>query len=365
MVKKNSLKIAVACGGTGGHIFPGLATANILKSRGHHVTLWLAGKDGEKKAVEQWNGDLISIESEGFQYGFSFKSFKTILKIVVATIKTFLEMKNRSPDVLLAMGSYASIAPVLSCQLLKKPYILHEANVVPGRAVSFLSSKAECVALSFKETEKYLNTKKCEHTGMPLRNVLYEKSKDHSHKEKDSKFTILITGGSRGATSINQKIIDALKNDKFKSLDFKIIHIIGNHSIDKYYDFYNENNIHAEVYKFVHNIEDYFSTADFVISRSGASTCFELCIFGKPSLLIPYPFAVRDHQLKNAMVLHKYGAADVISEKNLSKIFLENYLIDIISHPKKVTKKSDNAKKLYQQNAANELADLVEKCVRL
>ena len=120
---------------------------------------------------------------------------------------------------------------------------------------------------------------------MPLRNVLYEKSKDDSHKEKDSKFTILITGGSRGATSINQKIIDALKNDKFKSLNFKIIHIIGNHSIDKYYDFYNENNIHAEVYKFVHNIEDYFSTADFVISRSGASTCFELCAFRKTIII--------------------------------------------------------------------------------
>ena len=361
MIEKKSLKIAIACGGTGGHIFPGLATANILKSRGHHVTLWLAGKDGEKIAVKEWEGDIISIPSEGFQYGFSIKSLKTIMRIIAAIFRTFYQMKKCSPDILLAMGSYASVAPVISCQLLKKPYILHEANVIPGRAISLLSSKARCVALSFEETEAYLKTRNCEHTGMPLRNLLYEKSHVQNNKETGSKFTILITGGSRGAASINQKIINALESDKFKSLDFKIIHIIGNQNLDLYYDFYKKNNIHAEVYKFVHNIEDYFMAADFVIARSGASTCFELCAFGKASLLIPYPYAVRDHQLKNALILHKYGASDVISENSLSKIFLENYLIDIISNPNKTKEKSKNAKKLYPKNAAKELAYLIEK----
>ena len=355
-----ALKIAIACGGTGGHIFPGLAVAQTLKSRGHNVSLWLAGKDGEQKAIEGWNGNIYSIPSEGFQHGISFRSINTLIKIIHATIKTYLLMKKNPPDILLAMGSYASIPPALACQLLKKPYILHEANVIPGRAVSFLASKAKCVALSFEEAEKYLNAKTFKHTGMPLRKTLFDKSLKSSKIQRNAEFTILITGGSRGANFINEKIIEALNNKKFKSLDFKIIHIVGKNNSEIYINFYKENNINAEVYNFVHNIEDYFLAADFIISRSGASTCFELCAFGKPSLLIPYPHAVRDHQMKNAMVLHKHEAADVIPQNNLTTKFLEDYLFNIITNPQNIKNKAINAKKLYPNDAAEMLSNLIE-----
>ena len=357
MIRK---KIAVACGGTGGHIFPGLAIANILLKRGHDVTIWMAGKDIESEAVKEWNGKIITIPTEGFQYGLSLKSIMTLLKLFIGIIKAIFLMKNNTPNIVLAMGSYASIAPCIAAIFLKIPYILHEANTVPGRAVSLLSSKSVCVAISFKETKKYLNHSNIIHTGMPLRNEIQKALINKPYKKSNDYFTILITGGSRGARVLNSSLPHIFSNTLLKDTSFKIIHIIGNSSVDIYEKIYKSLNIKADIYTFVHDIEKFYLESDLVIARSGASTCTEICAFGLPSILIPYPYAIHDHQLKNAKVLEAAGAALVINEKELKNNELATYIYSLINSPEDLLTQSNAAKSIFKEHGSNFLSDLIE-----
>lgn len=163
------MKIALACGGTGGHIFPGLATAEILTARGHEVELWLAGKDGEEQLVDGWDGPVVTVQSEGFSNGVSPRAVGTAWTLMRATRKCTTTMRESRPDVVLGMGSYATVGPVMAAMRLQIPFVLHEANVLPGRAVSLFSRWASAIAGSFEETRYYLRRKELVLTGMPIR----------------------------------------------------------------------------------------------------------------------------------------------------------------------------------------------------
>ena len=128
-------KFGLACGGTGGHIFPGLATAEVLRHQGHHVTLWLAGKDIESSAVQRWPGPKHTIQAQGFQGGVSLKAVGTASRLFSACRETIRLMSSDRPDALLAMGSYASVGPVIAALRFRVPVVLHESNVIPGRAI--------------------------------------------------------------------------------------------------------------------------------------------------------------------------------------------------------------------------------------
>ena len=156
------MKIVVACGGTGGHAFPGLAVAEELAGRGHDVTVWDSGRDVESSVMRNWNGKAFSTGAKQLSLGNVFANIGSMFRCR-------REMRKEKPDILLAMGSYSSLPPVLAASACSVPVVLHEANTVPGRAVEFLSRFARVVATSFSETAKYLPRARTVQTGLPIR----------------------------------------------------------------------------------------------------------------------------------------------------------------------------------------------------
>lgn len=360
MAKK--LKIGVACGGTGGHIFPGMATAEALMERGHEVTLWLAGKDVEHDAVKNWQGRLVTIPAEGFQFGFSLRSLSTAKLLYHAYRLSLKAMRTGQPDVLLAMGSYASVGPAKAALKLGVPYVLHEANLVPGRAVSLLARKAHTVAVSFEKTRYYLKHGNIETTGMPLRKELQSASaQPRRERGENDPLRIMVMGGSRGAQVLNEIVPESIIMASEKGVSLEVEHIAGLQESDEVERLYANAEVAANVHHFVQEMETMYLNVDLAICRSGAATCAELAVFGLPALLVPYPFAVRNHQMCNARVMQDSGAADVVAQEDLTATWLRDYLVNVFEKPDRLERMASAMKKRAQSNAAERLADLLEK----
>lgn len=352
------LHIAIACGGTGGHIFPGLATARVLRERGHHVTLWLAGKGGEDVAVQGWEGRIVTIPSEGFQFG-AFRSVLTALRIVRAVFRCWRIMLRHQPDVVLAMGSYASIGPCFAARLHGIPYILHEANAVPGRAVKMLAPKARAIAICFEETRYHLKGLHAVSAGMPLRPEI----KPSNVRSPSSDFCLLVMGGSLGAHAINEMVSEAVC--ALKNPSVRVMHLTGVADEQTVTERYRSAGVTASVQAFTHDMVPLYEKASMAICRSGASTCAELGVFSLPALLIPYPHAASDHQTANARALEKFGAADVIQQSAMTAAWLKEYLVAQINDPARLEKMSArSAARKVPLNAADILAGVVEECTR-
>ena len=357
--EKESLHVAVACGGSGGHTYPGLAVAHALQERGHRVTLWMSGKDVECQTVEGWQGDIVTIPAEGFQFGLSWKSIRTLFRLFRAFFFALPMLKKDRPDVVLAMGSYSSFAPVAGAIFLHIPYVLHEANVVPGRLVSMMSSRASAIAISFEASRYYMKHPWLTETGMPLR-IDLQGQMDHQAESEGGPFSILVTGGSRGAQRLNEVIPLALRQVKASGALLRVVHSAGLNPLEPIQQHYAEGGMNAEVLSYVHDMEKQYQTADMVICRAGASTCAEVCAFGKPSLLIPYPYAVRDHQMLNARALEKAGAADVIAQNELTVEWLASYVMEVMEDRSRRTNQARAARACANVHAAIDVATLIE-----
>jgi UDP-N-acetylglucosamine--N-acetylmuramyl-(pentapeptide) pyrophosphoryl-undecaprenol N-acetylglucosamine transferase len=352
------LHIAIACGGTGGHIFPGLATARVLRERGHHVTLWLAGKDGEDTAVQGWGGRIVTIPSEGFQFG-AFRSVLTALRIARAVFRCWRIMLRHQPDVVLAMGSYASIGPCLAARLHGIPYVLHEANAVPGRAVKLLAKNACAIAICFEETRYHLKGMNAVSAGMPLRPEL----KPSGLRPPTSDFRLLVMGGSLGAHAINEVVSEAVC--ALADSRVSVTHLTGPADEQSIADRYRAAGVNAEVHAFTHDMASHYEKAALAVCRSGASTCAELGVFALPALLIPYPHAASDHQTANARALEKFGAADVVQQNAMTVEWLKGYLAEQIKDPSRLEKmRARSASRDVPLNADAILAGVVEECAR-
>lgn len=358
----DKLKIAIACGGTGGHIFPGLATAKELVARGHDVTLWMAGKDIEIDAVKSWDGEIITIPAEGFQFGISLESVQTVLKLLKAYRMSLPLMRKNRPDVVLAMGSYASFGPVAAARRLKIPYVLHEANLLPGRAISLLARGAAWIATSFEKSRFYLRQERIELTGMPLRRELQDASRRWRTKRRPGEpLRILVMGGSRGAQVLNEVVPAAIGAAAEQGCPLEVEHIAGLQDEAVIESLYAGAEVVGNVHSFVQNMENIYLNVDLAVCRAGASTCAELSAFGLPALLIPLPSAVRNHQMGNARALQDAGAVDVVAQEDLTSTWLRDYLVRIEKHPERLERMDAAMKNRARENAAEKLADLLEK----
>ena len=353
-------RIVVACGGTGGHALPGLAVARELKARGHEVALWSSGRDIEGSALHDWVGPVFATGARQLSALNCFANF-------FAIVRCLREIKRFKPDAMLAMGSYSSLPPVLAARMRHVPIVLHEANTVPGKAVSFLSRYAKCVAISFPETAGRLKARKTELTGLPVREGICAGKRFDMIPE--NAFTVFVTGGSQGAHRVNELMSQALVLLKEEFEKEKIgrplfvIHQTGAADEGAVMARYAAAGLTSRVQAFEREMADAFASADIVVARAGASTCFELAMCGKPALLIPLPTSMRDHQHYNAQAFVRGHAADEGIQKELTGRSIERYIMHKVKHPEELARMSAAMKVIGERSAAGaagRVATLVE-----
>ena len=357
----NALKIVVACGGTGGHTFPGLAVAKELSSRGHEVTVWTSGRAIEGSVLHGWTGPVFSTGAKPLRGKYS-------ISILISFFRCFREMRRVRPDALIAMGSYSSFEPVVAAKRLGVPIVLHEANTVPGRAIDWLARFADVIAVSFDITRKWLPGRKVVHTGLPIREGIVGAQR-FADFPSDA-FTVFVTGGSQGAHRVNEiaskacVIVNGELKRKGMKRPFRVIHQTGEKDEERVRQIYLSEGIDARVRAFEREMGGAFATADIVIARSGASTCFELAAIGKPVFFIPLPSAMRNHQHYNAAAFAESGAAMEGIQESLSARSLANWILAKIDRPEDLAEMSAKMKLLSVPNAAARVADLIEESAR-
>lgn len=351
------MRIAIACGGTGGHIFPGLAVAQVLKDRKHDVMLWLAGRDVETVSTSGWSGPVISVGGQGLPGGISFRSLAAVWSLLCAVMKSCLQMRKLRPDVLLAMGGYGSVGPVMAAHFLNIPVVLHEANVIPGRAIEFLSKYASVVAISFETSTQHMRHRNLVFTGFPLRQDIDKVVGEGLIATKY--FTVLIMGGSQGAHALNEIAVSALCRLHMQGIPAQVIHLSGARDEEMVRTTYENAGVPYVVMGFLKEMAKAYSQADLVVARSGAATCAELVARRIPAVLIPLPSAMRNHQVANARAIEKSGGVVVMEEKDLSPDRLAGFIKECYRNPEILDKMREALKTIPVSNAAGKLADIV------
>ncbi len=354
-------KYVVACGGTGGHTFPGLAVARELRARGHEVVVWASGRSIEGSVMKSWDGPVFSTGAKPLGLRNAFANLFSILRCR-------REMKRFAPNALLAMGSYSSLPPVLAAKAYRVPIVLHEANTVPGRAVEFLARSAKVVAISFEETAEHLRGRTTVLTGLPVRAEIA--GQPRFDEVPADAFTVFITGGSQGAHRVNELMTQALalvRNELAKRPNgpkLYVIHQTGVADEAEVAKRYEAAGVTARVQAFEREMGRAFATADLVVCRAGASTCFELALVGKPAFFIPLPSAMRDHQHFNALAFVKRGAADEGVQDVLTPRSIANYILHKIDSPEALAKRAAAMRAAGIPQAAAKVAALVERVSR-
>ena len=302
-------RIVLACGGTGGHIHPAQAVAEALQEQGHELALILSGmREAEKPLAESWKGALLRSGARKIQDP----------RNVFALWRCVRFLRRLSPDVLFATGGYTCAPPVLAARLLRIPVILHEANSVPGKATRWISKhfRIETVATTFSETAKYLPWAHVVQTGLPLRkSVLKVLERAEGVERKAEGFSVLVTGGSQGAKSMDALVAPILASLAKSDRQVRIVHQCSKAGIDAVRAFYREVPEQVTVTPFIEDMGLAYGQADLVIARAGAATCCEIARCAVPALFIPLPSAADDHQRKNAEELVRCGGALCFDQK--------------------------------------------------
>lgn len=356
------LTIAVACGGTGGHTFPGLATANVLRARGHNVEVWLSGRDIESRALKAWNGPV-------FHTGARQLTKAQLLHLPFSVLRCWRHLGALKPDVLLAMGSYASLPPGWAARLRNVPIVLHEANAVAGKATDFFAKSAAAIAWSFGDPPIYKDrngAQKAVNTGLPVRRELAGRPPLPGFEPSDGVFTILVTGGSQGCRFLNESIPAACANLAARGLPkrIRVIHQTGAADESIVRERYSKADTEARVTAFLDDMGGAFAAVDIVICRAGAATCAELALCGKPAMLVPLPSAMRDHQRLNARFFADAGAALCLEQSTLTPDIIADKIAAIIADPAIIAGLKKAMAQFSSADAAERLADLVERSVK-
>lgn len=337
------IKLAVSCGGTGGHFYPGLATACELIASGGDAILLLSGKNGKKWAAVARDHNVKAVVLPEIPSP-SFKRPGAMLKFIFGTLKgagmAKAAMREFAPDAFLCMGSFASLPTMRAARSLKLKCFLHDGNAKVGKANRFFSRKAEFLGIAFPPVNPEKLHCPWAVTGMPLRldtvpipreEAIANLDKRYSVNLDPRRLTILIFGGSQGARSINVAFSRVLLELSGTRNDIQVIHLCGNPDYEVMTSLWKKADFPVLLLPYSDEMQNIYSCADLAVSRSGGSSVAELALFGIPSILVPYPFAAENHQWYNAEYLAKAGAARIVSNDECNAKagqLLEEFLTD-------------------------------------
>ncbi|NEQ48796.1 MAG: undecaprenyldiphospho-muramoylpentapeptide beta-N-acetylglucosaminyltransferase [Leptolyngbya sp. SIO3F4] len=347
-------KILIAASGTGGHLFPAIATAENLDNS----IEWLGVPDRLETELVPAHYTLHTVRMGGVQGKLGLGTFKIFAQFLQATLATRRLLQKGKFQGVFTTGGYIAAPAIIAARSLGLPTVLHESNAMPGKVTRWLSRWCSLVAIGFKETQKYLPKQtKTMWVGTPVRTQFLEESNTglSTLNIPDGVPLIVVVGGSQGAVSVNQ-LIRAAAPTWFEAGAW-VVHQTGNNDPDVD-TLYHPQYIHQPFFK---NIAALFKRATLVISRAGAGTLTELAMTHTPSILIPYPFAADDHQSYNAHAFGSVGASKVYQQSELDGETIKTRVLDLLENPQELDCMRVAAESLAVHNSAEQVADLLKK----
>lgn len=351
-------KFFIAGGGTGGHIYPGIAIARAMESLDSEMIVEFVGSTTglESKIIPREGFKLHLLSSGKLNYkGSAIIKFLNLWKIAWGFFQAIILLIKEKPIGVLGVGGYASGPLVLAACLLRIPTSLWEPNAHPGLTNRWLSRFVPQAFIVFEEARKHLKSPLIHLMGLPVRKEL--ESLESNPKEGD--FHVLSFGGSQGAQAINRALEESVKTEKPWLYKTKLIHQTGVSGYREVNETYLKSVFDVKAFEYLFEMDQYYRWADIVIARSGASTIAELAATGKPALLIPLPTSADDHQRKNALALVKNNAALLMDQKDLTSQSLNEVLLDLKNNQNKLNELSQNIKKMHRPFAAESIAKVL------
>jgi UDP-N-acetylglucosamine--N-acetylmuramyl-(pentapeptide) pyrophosphoryl-undecaprenol N-acetylglucosamine transferase len=357
------MNAVIACGGTGGHLFPGIAVAEVLQDRGHEVMLLVSEKDIDAVALSgRTNFQVEKLPTVGLPSPFSPALFGFTRRFVESLSLCRSIYRKFNPDAVLGMGGFTSTAPVLAGRFRGIATFIHESNAVPGKANRWTARVVNAVMLGFKECAPFFPKTRTEVTGTPVRTELVRLDRADSRRKlglrKDLP-TLLVMGGSQGASGINQALIKALPF--LQGVPLQVIHLSGVRDERLVGDNYRRENVPAYIGAFHHQMEEVYSAADLVVARAGAASLAEFAGFSLPGILIPFPYAADDHQTRNAEIYARADAAILLKQSDLSGESLARNIRELVENPQRLQQMAANCARLAPNDAAGRVANTIEK----
>ena len=349
-------RVIISGGGTGGHIFPAVAIANALKKLAPDTEILFVGANGrmEMEKVPAAGYPIIGLDIQGFQRNSLFKNVMLPFRLFNSVLRARSIIKDFKPDVAVGVGGYASGPLLYAASKMKIPYLIQEQNSFAGITNKWLGKDAAVICVAFAGMEKFFPAKKIIITGNPIRKEAVDiENKRFAAAELLSlsphKKTILLTGGSLGAGTLNKSMLAGL--DKIIAADVQLIWQTG-----KYYyqsvleQIKGKEHPNIKVLEFLHRMDLAYAASDLVISRAGAGTIAELCAVKKPAILVPSPNVAEEHQTKNAVALVKNDAAILIAD-SVAELELVNIALMLIENKGKCKELAENIGKMALPDA--------------
>lgn len=348
------MKLMIAGGGTGGHLYCGLAIAEEWKSRGGEVVFVGTKKGMEVKLVPEYGYPLELVKVSSLKGRGLGARIKTLLGLPLSLIQSFVLLKRHKPQVVIGIGGYASGPAVIAAKIMRLKTAVIDQNSIPGMTNRILGKWTDLVFLTFEISKKYFRHKRLKVYGNPvLRKRIPTDVPDVSQKE----LRLLICGGSQGAHAINENVLGAAKEIVANFPSIRVVHQTGEADKIRVMTELRNKDVMASVLSFIPDMDAKYREAKLVISRSGAGTLTELALWGLPSILIPYPHAADNHQYLNAKVFEEAGAAIILNQDELTGKKIADAVKEVFSSAEKMKSMSDAAKSLGRPHAAIEVVD--------
>jgi UDP-N-acetylglucosamine--N-acetylmuramyl-(pentapeptide) pyrophosphoryl-undecaprenol N-acetylglucosamine transferase len=358
----------MVAGGTGGHIFPALAVAEELRRRSersdsdspHYAIEFLGTRRAlESRLIPAEGFPLRTLDAAGLKGIGGLRKLRNLLVLPRTAWQAAWILRELRPQVVVGVGGYLAGPVMLEAALFGIPTVLIEPNARPGFTNRVLAPWVRAAAVGFRETAQFYG-KKAILTGLPLRQAFIEVSP----KPHLPPYTVLIVGGSQGSRAINQAVMASLPLLAAGAMEIRIVHQTGEPDYNDVRKTYQEQGLLAEVHAFIEDMPAALARADVVISRAGAMAVAELAAAGRAALLIPFPGATDQHQLENARVFERAGAARVIVQSELTPQRLVDEIRGLLSAPETLVQMEQQARRLARPGAADHIADLVETLAR-